>query len=107
MAPPVLWPWLGGEEVRGPTSVAVPIDGTGTASVAPAIAPLVPGVQKPPCRVGKRFRDRLVVAPEEKMKKPAGLNPVESCLRPWRRSNQSGVLYPLCTVPVYKPAAIH
>jgi hypothetical protein len=34
---------------------------------------LVLGVQKPPCRVGKRFRDRLVVALEEKLKKPAGL----------------------------------
>jgi hypothetical protein len=31
----------GGEEVRGPTSVAVPVDGTGTASVAPVMAPLV------------------------------------------------------------------
>jgi hypothetical protein len=33
--------------------VAVPVDGTGTASV---MAPLVLGVQKPPRRVGKRFR---------------------------------------------------
>ncbi len=31
---------------------------------------------------------------------------VESCLCPWRRSNQSGVLQSLCIVPVYKPAAI-
>jgi hypothetical protein len=37
------------------------------------MAPPVPGVQKPPCRVGKRFRDRLVAAPEGKVKKPAGL----------------------------------
>jgi hypothetical protein len=57
--PPELWPRLEGEEVRGPTSVAVPVDGTGTASVAPVMAPPVPGVQKPPRRVGKRFRDRL------------------------------------------------
>jgi hypothetical protein len=31
-------------------------------------------------------------------------SPVESCLRPWRCSHQSGVLYPPCTVSVYKPA---
>jgi hypothetical protein len=34
-APPELWPRLKGEEVRGLTSVAVPVDGTGTASVYP------------------------------------------------------------------------
>jgi hypothetical protein len=38
----------------------------GTASVEAVEAPPVPGVQKPPRRVGKRFRDRLVVAPEKK-----------------------------------------
>ncbi len=53
--------------------MVVPVDGTGTVSVAPVMAPLVPGVQKPPHWVGKRFRDRLVAAPEEKVKKPAGL----------------------------------
>jgi hypothetical protein len=53
--------------------VAVPIDGTGTASVAPLMAPPVSGVQKPPCQVEKRFWDRLVAAPEGKVKKPAGL----------------------------------
>jgi hypothetical protein len=52
--------------------VVVPIDGTGTASVAPVMALPVPGVQKPPPWVGKRFRDRLVAAPEEKVKKPVG-----------------------------------
>ncbi len=41
-----------------------------------------------------------------KLRPELGGSPVESCLHPWRRSNQSGVLYPLCTVPVYKPAAI-
>ncbi len=68
-APPELWPRLGGEEVRGPTSLAVPVEGTGTASVAPEKAPPVPvpGVQKPPRRVGKRFRDRLVAAPGKKV----------------------------------------
>jgi hypothetical protein len=35
-----------------------------------------------------------------------GVSPVESCLRPWRRSNQADILYPLCTVPFYKPAVI-
>jgi hypothetical protein len=53
--------------------LAVPVDRTGTASVAPVMAPPVPGVQKPPRQVGKRFRDRLVAAPEKKVKKPAGL----------------------------------
>ncbi len=72
-APPKLWPRLEGEEVRGLTSLAVPVDGTGTASVAPVKAPPVPGVQKPPHRVGKRFWDRHVAAPERKVKKPAGL----------------------------------
>jgi hypothetical protein len=52
----------------------VPVDGTGTASVEAVKALPVPGVQKPPCRVGKRFRDCFVVAPEKKkVKKPAGL----------------------------------
>jgi hypothetical protein len=72
-APLSLWPRQEGEEVRGLTSLAVPVDGTGTASVAPVKAPLVPGVQKPPRRVGKRFRDRHVAAPEGKVEKPAGL----------------------------------
>jgi hypothetical protein len=66
-APPELWPQLGGEEVRGPISWAVPVDGSGTASVAPVKAPPVPGVQKPPRRVGKLFRDRLVAAPRRKV----------------------------------------
>jgi hypothetical protein len=35
--------------------VAVPVDGMGTASVAPVKVPPVPGVQKPPRRVGKRI----------------------------------------------------
>jgi hypothetical protein len=38
-APPELWPRPGGEEVRGPTSAAVTVDGTGTGSVAPVMAP--------------------------------------------------------------------
>ncbi len=53
--------------------MAVPIDGTGTASVAPVMTPPVPGVQKPSHRVQKRFRESLVAAPEGKVKKPAGL----------------------------------
>jgi hypothetical protein len=53
--------------------VAVPFDGTGTASGDPVMAPPVPGMQKPPRRVGKQFRDRLKVAPEGKVKIPAGL----------------------------------
>ncbi len=90
---PELWPRLGGEEVRGPTSVSVPVDGTGTASVAPVMAPPVPGVQKPPCRVGKRFQDRLVAAPEkEKLKRPAGL-----ITRPgWLRRDRLGPSPAVC-----------
>jgi hypothetical protein len=45
----------------------------GTTSVETVKAPPVPGMQKPPCRVGKRFWDRLVAAPEKRVKKPAGL----------------------------------
>ncbi len=50
------------EEVRGPTSWVVSVDGTDTASVEAVKAPPVPGVQKPPRRVGKRFRDHRVAA---------------------------------------------
>jgi hypothetical protein len=53
--------------------MAVPVDGMGTVSVAPVKAPPVPGMQKPPRRVGKRFREHLVATPEVKVKKPAGL----------------------------------
>jgi hypothetical protein len=45
----------------------------GTASVAPVVAPLVPGVQKPPRGVGKQFQDCLVAALMEKVKKQADL----------------------------------
>ncbi len=70
-----------GEEVRDPTSMAVPVDRTGTASVAPVMAPPVPCMQKPPRQVGIRFQDRLVAAPEEKVKKPAGLKTRAACAR--------------------------
>jgi hypothetical protein len=72
--------------------VAMPIDGTGTASVAPVMAPPVSGVQKPPRRVGKRFRDRLVAAPEKKVKKPAGLK-----MRPaWLQQDHLGADPAVC-----------
>ncbi len=71
---PELWPRLGGEEVRGPTSGAVSVDETGTAFVEAVKAPPVPGLQKPPRQVGKRFRDRHVAAPKKKkVKRPASL----------------------------------
>jgi hypothetical protein len=35
-------------------------------SVEAVKAPLVPGMQKPPRRVGKKFRDNFVAAPEKK-----------------------------------------
>jgi hypothetical protein len=88
-----LWPLLGGEEVRGPTSVAVPIDGTGTASVAPAMAPPVPSVQKPPGWVGKQFWDRHMAAPEEKVKKPAGLKMRPASLRQDRLGSNLAVCW--------------
>ncbi len=44
--------------------MAVPVDGTVTASVDSVMAPPVPGMQKLPRRVGKRFQDRLKVVPE-------------------------------------------
>ncbi len=72
--------------------MAVPIDGTGTASMAPLMAPPVLGVQKPPRQVGKRFRDRLVAEPEGKVKKPAGLK-----TRPaWLRQDRLGVNPAVC-----------
>jgi hypothetical protein len=61
--------------------VAVPIDETGTASVAPVMVLLVPGVQKPPHRVGKRFWDHLKAAPEGKVEIPAGLKTRPAWLR--------------------------
>jgi hypothetical protein len=46
----------------------------GTVFVEAVKAPLVPGVQKPPHRVGKRFQHHPVAVPmKEKVKKPAGL----------------------------------
>jgi hypothetical protein len=92
-APPELWPRLGGEEIRGPTSVAVPVDGTGTTSVAPVMVSPVPGVQKPPRRVGKRFQDRLVEAPEKKkVKRPLGLR-----TRPaWLQQERLGASLAVC-----------
>jgi hypothetical protein len=63
----VLWPRLGGEEVRGLSSEAV---STGVAETAADSAPvetlMVPpvlDVQKPPRWVGKRFRHSFAVAP--------------------------------------------
>jgi hypothetical protein len=73
--------------------VAVPVDGMGTASVAPVMAPPVLGVQKPPRQLGKRFRDRLVAAPEGKVKKPAGLK-----TRPaWLRQDRLGANLAVCS----------
>jgi hypothetical protein len=79
---PELWPRLGGEEVIGPTSWAVSVDGTDTASVEAVKAPPVPGVQKPTRRVGKQFRDRRVAVPMKmKEKRPAGLKTRPAWLR--------------------------
>ena len=67
----------GKEEVRGPSSEAVSAGVADTAAdfaaesagaadsaaVETVVAPPVPGVQKPPRWVGKRFRDRFAAAP--------------------------------------------
>jgi hypothetical protein len=69
-APPELWPRLGGEEVRGPSSEAVTAgvadtaaDSAAVSTVAAASAavetlmvPPVPGMQKPPRFVSQRRR---------------------------------------------------
>jgi hypothetical protein len=64
---PELWPQLGGEEVRGPSSEAVSAGVADTVAdstaVEPLMAPPVLGVQQPPRWVGKRFRDRFAAAP--------------------------------------------
>jgi hypothetical protein len=72
-APPELWPWLGGEEVRGPSSEAVSAGVADTAAVSAVaadsaavetlMAPPVLGVQKPLCWIGKRFRDHFAALP--------------------------------------------
>ncbi len=82
-APPKLWPQLGKEEVRGPSSEAVSTgvadtpavsaglaDSTAasagaadSASVEVLTASPVPGVQKPPHWGGKWFRDRFDEGP--------------------------------------------
>ncbi len=52
----------------------------------------VPGKQKPPPRVGKRFQDRFEAAPGKKVKKPAGLQ-----MRPtWLRQDRQGVNPEVC-----------
>jgi hypothetical protein len=72
-----LWPRLGREEVRGPSSEAVTAGVADTAvdsaevstgaadsaTVETLMAPPVPGVQIPPRWVGKRFQDRFEAAP--------------------------------------------
>ncbi len=47
--------------------MAVPVDGRGTASVEAVKVMPVPGVQKPPRLVGKRFWDCLIAASERKV----------------------------------------
>jgi hypothetical protein len=70
---------LGWEEKR---SCALSVGETDTAPVEAVKALPVPGVQKPPRQVGKRFRDRRVAAPEKrKVKRPAGLKTRPACLR--------------------------
>ncbi len=71
----------------------LPVDGAGIMSVEAVKAPPVPGVQKPPCRVGKWFQDRFVVAPEKKkVKKPPGLK-----TRPtWLRQDHLGASLAVC-----------
>jgi hypothetical protein len=46
--------------------VVVPVDGMGTCICGGCEGAPGPGLQKLPCRVGKWFRDHLVVVPERK-----------------------------------------
>jgi hypothetical protein len=76
-APPELWPQLGREEVRGPSSGVVYAGIADTAgdsaevsagaadsgAVETLMAPPVPGMQKPLRWVGKRFQDRFTAEP--------------------------------------------
>jgi hypothetical protein len=56
------------------------------------MAPPVPGVQKPPCWVGKQFRDHLEAAPKSKVKILAGLK-----TRPaWLQQDRLGVNLAVC-----------
>jgi hypothetical protein len=98
-APPELWPRLGTEEVRGPSSEAVSAGVAGTAADSAAVsagavdsaavetllAPLVSGVQKPPLWVGKRFWDRFAAAPL-KVSRPRGVRMTPA----WARRNRLG-----------------
>jgi hypothetical protein len=56
-------PQLGGDEVRGPTSAAVSTGVADSAAVEAVTALPVPGVQKPPRWVVKRFQDRFAAVP--------------------------------------------
>ncbi len=72
--------------------MAVPVDGTGTASVETVKMPPVLDVQKPPRRIGKRFRDHLRATPKEKAKKPVGLK-----MRPtWLQQDRLGASPAVC-----------
>ncbi len=72
--------------------MAVPVDGTGTASVETVKTPPVPDVQKPPRRIGKQFREYLGAAPKEKAKKPVGLK-----MRPaWLQQDRLGASPAVC-----------
>ncbi len=71
----------------------MPVDGTGTASVEAVKALPVLGVHKPPRRVGKRFRDSFVEAPEKKkVKKPVGLK----TRRAWLQQDRLGTSPAVC-----------
>jgi hypothetical protein len=71
--------------------VAGPVDRMGTASVDPVMAPPVPGVQKLPRQVGKRFWG-LAAAPEGKVKIPVDLK-----TRPaWLRQDRLGANPVVC-----------
>ncbi len=74
--------------------MAVPVDGTGTASVEPVMAPPVQGMQKPHPRVGKWFRDCLKAVPKRKGKRPAGLKMRPACCSrtAWALTRQSSAV---------------
>ncbi len=72
------------------------IDVSSTASLEAVKVPPVPGVQKPPHWVGKRFRVCLMAAPgKKKVKKPGGLKtrPIGCGRTAWAQTRQSAAAW--------------
>jgi hypothetical protein len=96
-APPELWPQLGREEVRGPSSEAVSAGVADTPAVSAGLADStavealtaspVPGVQKPPRWGGKWFWDRFEAAAPLRAWRPKAVQKTPA----WPRRSRLGV----------------